>query len=89
MSSCGYFCSAELKDRVRPCSSIACSSSGAYVSAYCVATSFSCPMSFQVRATDHVIWKVWDPGSALSKRINRLRNNSEDEGCAGLGEKYQ
>ena len=85
VSSCGYFCSAELKDRVWPCSSIACSSSGASVSACCVATSFYGPMAFQVRDTDHVSWRVWDPGSNLSGRINRLRNNSEDGGWAVLG----
>ena len=89
-SYCGYYHSAELKDQVWPCSYIACSySSNAYVSAYSGATSFPCPMAFQVGATNDVIWKVWDPGSALSGEINRLRNDKEDGGWASLGEGYQ
>ena len=89
VSYCEYYYSAELKDRVWPCSCIACSySSNAYVSAYCGKSSFSCPMAFQVRATNHVIWRVLDPGSALSGEINRLRNDKKD-GCTSLGERHQ
>ena len=87
MSYCGYYYSAELKDQVWPGSCIACSfSSNEYVSAYCGTRCFSYPMAFNVRDKDHVIWRVWDPGSNLSGRINRLRNNSEDGGWAVLGE---
>ena len=90
VSYCGYYYSAGLKDQVWPCSYIACSySSNAYVSAYSGATSFPCPMAFQVGATNDVIWKVWDPGSALSGEINRLQNDKEDGGWASLGEGYQ
>ena len=46
-------------------------------------------MAFQVRAANHVIWRVWDPGSALSGEINRLQNDKEDGGWASLGEGYQ
>ena len=36
-----------------------------------------------------VIWKVWDPGSALSGEINKLRKEKKDGGWASLGEIYQ
>ena len=53
--------------------SYSCTSSGTYGSVYDVATYFFCPV-----ATDLVRWRVWDPGSVISREINIWRL-----GCSG------
>ena len=65
------------------------SSSGASVFSYSGEYSFSCSIAFEVSANvkRHMIREIWDPGSALGEKINRMRDGKEAGALASLGER--